>query len=80
MKFNHSFGPQENYRLDTIANTVLGERKLSYDDARMMSSLLASSDYVTVKETKIDSELFEFEKWCRLKDKIKAIAKTRDLL
>lgn len=32
IKFGHKYGPQENYKLDTIANTVLGERKLSYDD------------------------------------------------
>jgi DNA polymerase elongation subunit (family B) len=30
-KFGYTYGPQENYRLDTIANTVLGERKLDYD-------------------------------------------------
>ena len=31
-KFGYTYGEQENYRLDTIANTVLGERKLSYDE------------------------------------------------
>ena len=31
-KFGYSFGPQENYRLDTIADVVLGERKLDYSD------------------------------------------------
>lgn len=31
-KFGYSFGPQENYRLDTIANVVLGERKMSYEE------------------------------------------------
>jgi DNA polymerase elongation subunit (family B) len=30
-KFGYSFGPQESYRLDHIANVVLGERKLAYD-------------------------------------------------
>jgi DNA polymerase elongation subunit (family B) len=31
MKFGYSFGPQESYRLDHIANVVLGERKLEFD-------------------------------------------------
>lgn len=31
MKFGYSFGPQESYRLDHIANVVLGERKLQFD-------------------------------------------------
>lgn len=32
LKFGHSYGPQENYKLDTIAKTVLGENKLSYEE------------------------------------------------
>ena len=31
-KFGHSLGPQETYKLDHIANVVLGERKVSYDE------------------------------------------------
>lgn len=32
MKFGYSFGAQESYRLDHIANVVLGERKMSYEE------------------------------------------------
>lgn len=38
-KFGYSFGPQENYRLDTIAEVVLGERKLSYDEYSNLANL-----------------------------------------
>lgn len=38
-KFGYSFGPQENYRLDTIAEVVLGERKLSYDEYESLANL-----------------------------------------
>jgi len=31
-KFAYTYGEQENYRLDTVANSVLGERKLSYEE------------------------------------------------
>lgn len=32
LKFGHAYGPQESYKLDHIANVVLGERKLSYEE------------------------------------------------
>ena len=38
-KFGYSFGPQENYRLDTIAEVVLGEKKLSYDEYSNLANL-----------------------------------------
>ena len=38
-KFGYSFGPQENYRLDTIAEVVLGERKLSYEEHASLAEL-----------------------------------------
>ena len=38
-KFGNKFGPQENYRLDTIANTILGERKMSYDEYGTLTKL-----------------------------------------
>jgi len=31
-KFGYSYGTQESYRLDHVANTVLGEKKLSYEE------------------------------------------------
>ena len=39
MKFGYSFGPQENYRLDTIAEVVLGEKKLSYAEYGNLATL-----------------------------------------
>lgn len=33
------FGPQENYRLDTIANVVLGEGKLTYEEEETLTAL-----------------------------------------
>ena len=39
MKFGYSFGPQENYRLDTIAEVVLGEKKLSYEEYGNLATL-----------------------------------------
>jgi len=38
-KFGYTYGEQENYRLDTIANTVLGERKLSYQEYSSLDDL-----------------------------------------
>lgn len=38
-KFGLSFGPQENYRLDTIANVVLGEGKLSFEEEATLTAL-----------------------------------------
>jgi DNA polymerase elongation subunit (family B) len=38
-KFGYTYGEQENYRLDTIANTVLGERKLSYEEYSNLDDL-----------------------------------------
>jgi len=38
-KHPHKYGPQENYKLDTIANTVLGIRKLSYDEYGSLKTL-----------------------------------------
>jgi DNA polymerase elongation subunit (family B) len=39
MKFGYSFGPQENYRLDNIANVVLGENKMSYEEYGSLANL-----------------------------------------
>lgn len=38
-KFGYSFGPQENYRLDNIANVVLGERKMDYAEYSNLHNL-----------------------------------------
>jgi len=39
MKFGHSYGPQETYKLDHIAYVVLGEKKLSYEEYGSLHSL-----------------------------------------
>jgi len=41
IKFAHKYGPQENYKLDTIANTVLGTSKISYDEYSSLHELAA---------------------------------------
>jgi DNA polymerase elongation subunit (family B) len=38
-KFGFSYGPQESYKLDHIAYTVLGEKKLSYEEHGSLHSL-----------------------------------------
>jgi len=38
-KFGYSYGPQESYKLDHIAYTVLGENKLSYEEHGNLHSL-----------------------------------------
>jgi len=38
-KFGMKFGPQENYRLNTIAVAVLGEEKMSYDEYGTLTNL-----------------------------------------
>lgn len=38
-KFGSGFGPQENYRLNTIAVAVLGEEKMSYDEYGTLTNL-----------------------------------------
>lgn len=56
-KFGYTYGQQENYRLDTVANTVLGERKLSYEEFSNLDDLY-ERDYQTFIEYNIrDTEL-----------------------
>lgn len=38
-KFGYTFGTQESYKLDHIANVVLGERKLSYEEYGSLNTL-----------------------------------------
>jgi DNA polymerase elongation subunit (family B) len=42
-KFGYTYGMQESYRLDHIAHVVLGERKLSYDEAGSLHGLYKSN-------------------------------------
>jgi len=72
-KFGYSYGTQESYALDHIAHVVLGERKLSYDEHGNLFKLLTyKSRHITVDATKPKEDMADFEKWCLLRDKIKA--------
>lgn len=62
-KFGHSFGPQESYRLDHIANVVLGERKLEYDGNLMTL-------YMNDHQKFIDYNIWDTALVERMEDKI----------
>jgi DNA polymerase elongation subunit (family B) len=68
-KFGYSFGPQESYRLDHIANVVLGERKLAYDGT--LHTL-----YSTDHQKFIDYNIKDVELVDRMEDKIAMITLT----
>ena len=68
-KFGYSFGPQESYRLDHIANVVLGERKLAYDGT--LHTL-----YTTDHQKFIDYNIKDVELVDRMEDKIAMITLT----
>jgi len=64
-KFGYSYGQQESYKLDHIAHTVLGERKLSYEEHSNLYTLY-KEDYQKFIDYNIkDVELIE-----RLEDKM----------
>jgi len=62
-KFGYTFGPQETYRLDHIANVVLGERKLEYDGT--LHSL-----YMTDHQKFIDYNIRDVDLVDRMEDKV----------
>lgn len=64
-KFAYTYGEQDNYRLDTIAHTVLGENKLSYDEYSTLANLY-EEDY----QKFIDYNLKDVELVERLEDKL----------
>ena len=64
-KFGYSYGPQETYKLDHIANVVLGERKLSYEEAGSLHTL-----YQTDHQKFIDYNIKDVELVDRLEDKL----------
>lgn len=68
-KFGYSFGPQETYRLDHIANVVLGERKLAYDGT--LHTL-----YKTDHQKFIDYNIKDVDLVDRMEDKIAMITLT----
>lgn len=67
-KFGYSFGPQENYRLDTIANTVLGERKMDYSEYGTLHNLIRENPQLYVDYNVKDTILVS-----RMEDKIAMI-------
>tara|TARA_B110000879_G_scaffold57416_1_gene80814 strand:+ start:8282 stop:10798 length:2517 start_codon:yes stop_codon:yes gene_type:complete len=67
-KFGFSYGPQETYRLDHIAHTVLGEKKLSYEEHGDLFSLY-KFDY----QKFIDYNIKDVELVDRIEDKMALI-------
>lgn len=67
-KFGYSFGPQENYRLDTIANVVLGERKMDYSEYGSLENLYKQNPQLYVDYNVKDTILVD-----RIEDKIAMI-------
>ena len=64
-KFGYSFGPQESYRLDHIANIVLGERKLGYEEYGNLRNLYKENHQLYIDYNIKDVELVE-----RIDDKL----------
>ena len=64
-KFGYSYGAQESYKLDHIAHTVLGERKLSYDEFTGLHTL-----YKHDFQKFIDYNIKDVELVDRLEDKM----------
>lgn len=67
-KFGYSFGPQENYRLDTIAEVVLGERKMSYAEYGTLANLYRENHQLYIDYNIKDVWLVD-----RMEDKIAMI-------
>jgi len=64
-KFGYTFGPQENYRLDNIANVVLGERKMDYSEYGSLANLYKQNPQLYVDYNIKDVILVD-----RMEDKI----------
>jgi DNA polymerase elongation subunit (family B) len=58
-KFGYSYGAQESYRLDHIANVVLGERKLSYEEYGSLRNLYNENHQLYIDYNIKDVELVE---------------------
>ena len=64
-KFGYSYGPQESYKLDHIANVVLGEKKLDFGEASDLNEL-HENDY----QKFIDYNIKDVELIDRMEDKL----------
>jgi len=58
-KFGYSYGPQESYKLDHIANVVLGERKLSYEEHGNLHTLYKNDHQKFIEYNIKDVELVD---------------------
>ena len=58
-KFGYSYGPQESYALNHIANVVLGERKLSYEEFGSLRNLYNENHQLYIDYNIKDVELVE---------------------
>jgi DNA polymerase elongation subunit (family B) len=82
-KFGYKYGTQESYKLDHIAHTVLGEKKLSYErfgnriDTHRF--IVDGAKDVSIPEHIPDCELDKKEYNVRMRDKIKAELKSRGI-
>jgi len=59
LKFGHAYGPQESYKLDHIAYTVLGERKLSYEEYGNLNNLFRENHQLFIDYNLKDIDLVE---------------------
>lgn len=67
-KFAYSYGAQESYRLDHIANVVLGEKKMSYEDYGNLRNLYKENYQLYIDYNIKDVELVQ-----RIDDKLDLI-------
>ena len=58
-KFGYTYGTQENYKLDTIANTVLGEKKLDYSEYGTLNELYIQNHQRFIEYNVKDTGLIE---------------------
>ena len=64
-KFGYAYGPQESYSLNNIANVVLGEKKLSYEEHSSLHTL-----YLNDYQKFIDYNIRDVELVDRIEDKM----------
>ena len=64
-KFGYAYGPQESYSLNNIANVVLGEKKLSYEEHSNLHTL-----YLNDHQKFIDYNIRDVELVDRIEDKM----------
>ncbi len=67
-KFGYSYGPQESYSLNHIANAVLGEKKLSYEEFGSLKNLYKENHQLYIDYNIKDVELVQ-----RIDDKMDLI-------